>query len=43
MYSTKNEFFVYDPDFKGEYGDFTDETVFTSEQRLEYLEKYATL
>lgn len=43
MYSAKNEFFVYDPNFARKNGDFTDETVFSPEERLEYLEKYATL
>ena len=41
MYCSKNEFFVYDPEFKGEHGDFTDDAVFTPQERLEYLEEYA--
>lgn len=41
MYSFGNEFFVYDPDFTGEHGDFTDNAVFTPKEREEYLETYA--
>lgn len=36
-----NEFICFDPNFVGEHGDFTDDTVFTSSQRREYLERYA--
>lgn len=41
LYCAKNEFFVYDPEFMEEHGDFTDDSVFSPQERLEYLEKYA--
>lgn len=41
MPGANNEFFVYDPEFTGEHGDFTDDSVFTPQERLEYLKRYA--
>lgn len=36
-----NEFIYFDPDFKGQYGDFTDNTVFTPQERYDFLRNYA--
>lgn len=36
-----NEFIYYDPDFKGEHGDFTDDSVFTPGERFDFLRDYA--
>ncbi len=42
MHNISNEFIYFDPEFEGEYGDFTDNRVFSPLQREEYLEKYAS-
>ena len=40
MYNA-NEFFLYDPAYTGTDGDFTDDSVFSAEERRQYLEQYA--
>ncbi len=40
MSSVTHEFVCYDPDFNGEFGDFTNDNVFTPEKRREYLSAY---
>ena len=40
MSSVTHEFVCYDPNFKGEFGDFTNNDVFTPEKRREYLSAY---
>lgn len=40
MIST-NEFFYFDPDYTGQYGDFTDNDTFSADERLDYLREYA--
>ena len=42
MQYSSNEFIYFDPDFNGEFGDFTDNAVFSPLQREAYLQKYAT-
>lgn len=41
MSHTSNEFIYFDPEFSGEFGDFTDDSVFTAEQRSDFLSNYA--
>lgn len=41
MSNNSNEFIYFDPEFTGEFGDFTDENVFTAEQKKEFLHNYA--
>ncbi len=36
-----HDFFYYDPNFKGEHGDFTDNEVFSPDKRREFLEHYS--
>lgn len=40
MSSVTHEFVCYDPNFNGEFGDFTNDDVFTPEKRREYLSAY---
>ncbi len=40
MSSITHELLCYDPSFKGEFGDFTDDSVFSPEKRREYLSAY---
>ncbi len=41
MSHISNEFIYFEPEFSGEFGDFTDENVFTAKQRFEFLHNYA--